>query len=420
MSSFDLNQPTDFAALTSAFGSVFGPAQDQVWDVVESTYNPDRPPLVPVTFHVFKSSLPYNAAVPRVHDRGGRRKVPYEFPFRDGQTTGDLGRRPMNFEFDILFHGPNYIRGYQNLINALNQPTPGVLTHPVLGDIRCVPIEWEVTHESNQRMALAMRVSFAEHTYDAGLPFKNKTGSQTDSSGGPSTFKQAMIAAVTAFRNIDNALAIVQANVAFASSLKNGIVQEIQTYKDEFLLTLQSIYLTFNPDKVSLTPDLPGVLPVNLGGQATTSGTQASNLYPFQNQSQTPFAEVSSSSSQTPTALSVIEAQDKVNSVRASAESIVASLNSADPLGNYDAVLAIKQGALQMQVALQQGIASSNAQTTTFTVPDTIAVMTVREVAFAIGLDVNDSDQITQLNPQILSANYIPGGTVLNIPVVNS
>jgi prophage tail gpP-like protein len=42
--------------------------------------------------------------------------------------------------------------------------------------------------------------------------------------------------------------------------------------------------------------------------------------------------------------------------------------------------------------------------------------MSIREVAFAVGLTPDDSEQLSILNPDLLSVNYIAAGTVLKVP----
>ena len=70
--------------------------------------------------------------------------------------------------------------------------------------------------------------------------------------------------------------------------------------------------------------------------------------------------------------------------------------------------------AVACQEVLQAGIASSRARLNTYTLP---RLMSVREVAFANGLTPNEGEEIEIMNPALESANYIPKGTVLKIPV---
>ena len=397
----------------TAIGQVFGAAQSQA-----------------------PANVNFSAALPRVHDTTGRRKVFYQFPFQDGQTTGDLGRKPFRFEFDVVFFGQNYFTGYQNLYNVLNQPSPGYLIHPVLGKIQCVPTDWDVTHENTQRLALTMRITFEEHTYNQSLPYATVPGLLTPvGTSSPTTFKSAIVAAMNVFQSITAVNTAIQAQTSYAKSLVNGAVNLVNGVQSSVLLTLQSLYLSFSPASTALSPDLPALLPVNLGGQALPSGGQQSALYPMTDSSNTPFsASATPSTTNTGTQaapnanLSPTQAEAAVNAVLMQIEQTVEALNSSTPetpgalpgqgaLDFYDQVLTLKQIGQSLVTACIQGIASSQQTTTTFTVDPTLISVSIFEVAFAIGLPVNYADQIRILNPQLESVNFIPGGTVLNIPV---
>ena len=86
MSKLDLNKPLDFARATMGdLGAVLQTFTGQDagdWDIQEASYNN-------VVFHVFASKQIYNGAISQINDSGGRRKVKYQFPYQDGQTTDD-------------------------------------------------------------------------------------------------------------------------------------------------------------------------------------------------------------------------------------------------------------------------------------------------------------------------------------------
>lgn len=462
MSDLNLNEPSDFAALTSVFGQAAGTPTQSSWNIVQATFKN-------VAFHIINSpgalgpaqnlvnaagnavksigqvfgaskqapeNINYSAALPQVHDTTGRRKVFYQFPFQDGQTTGDLGRKAFRFEFDVVFFGPNYFIGYQKLYTVLNQATPGFLIHPVLGKIQCVATDWQVTHRNDERNALTMHIVFDEHTYNQSLPYATVSGLATPiATSKPTTFKSAIVAAMNVFQTVTAATTAIRAYTSYAKSLINGVTNLINGVQADVLNCLQSLYLSFSPASVSLSPDLPGLLPVNLGGQALPSGGQQSALYPMTDASNTPFSASSKPSTtntntqQAPnTSLTPIQAEALVNTVLAKIETAIAVMNQATPqtvgavpgqgaLDFYPQVLLLKQIAQSLVTACIQGIASSQQTTTTFTVDPTLVSVSIFEVAFAIGLPVNLSDQIRQLNPDLESVNFIPGGTVLNIPI---
>jgi hypothetical protein len=305
-----------------------------------------------------------------------------------------------------------------------------------LGKIQCVATDWEVTHQNTERLALTMRIVFQEHTYSTSLPYSTVPGLATPiSTSKPTTFKSAIVAAMNVFQTITAVNTAIQAEVSYAKSLINGAISLVNGIQASVLATLQGIYLSFSPASTSLSPDLPGLLPVNLGGQALPSGNQQSALYPLTNASNTPFSASSVPSIQntgTQSApnsnLTPVQAEAAVNAVLVQIEQAVEYLNNSTPdvpgaipgqgaLDFYSSVLTLKQIAQSLVQACIQGIASSQQLTTTFTVNPELISVSIFEVAFAIGLPVNFADQIRILNPELESVNFIPGGTVLNIPI---
>jgi hypothetical protein len=63
---------------------------------------------------------------------------------------------------------------------------------------------------------------------------------------------------------------------------------------------------------------------------------------------------------------------------------------------------------------LEAGLSSSRARVILYTVPRT---MSVREAAFLNGLTPNQCADVELMNPELDIVNFIPAGTVLQIPV---
>jgi prophage DNA circulation protein len=63
----------------------------------------------------------------------GRRVVVHEFPLQDKPVTEDMGRRKREFSINAFVVGPDYDFARNRLIDAIEQPGPGVLVHPYLG-----------------------------------------------------------------------------------------------------------------------------------------------------------------------------------------------------------------------------------------------------------------------------------------------
>lgn len=400
MSRFDLNEVQDFTRLTG--GSIAAIAQTlqlagqnpSDWDIQEGSYRG-------VLFHVITSKSRYQGALAQVTDTGGRRKVKYQFPYTDGQTTDDLGRKAESYDFDVLIHGPRYIEGFTALVKALQDPTPGILIHPVLGDRQVVVEDYSIVHANDKRKAAQFRLVFIEHTFTIGTIRQQKDTS----------VKGALSSALDAFKKIDAAVTNVLGAVIFAASLRRQVAASLQEYRDRFQSTLTSINKTFNTAGSS---DIPGLLPVNDGG--TVSGGN----FPVATSPNDPFSAVPDGvNSTTAVALAAEEVTKQVNETRAFLGTTISSMEDmGDGVGAlefHDEILDLKNSGISLQQALETGIASSNAKIIDYTIPSN-RVMSLREVAFANGLNVNRVTELDQLNPELLSVNFLEAGTKVRVP----
>jgi prophage DNA circulation protein len=70
---------------------------------------------------------------------GGRRGVTFEFPKRDTPSDEDMGRRARRWVISGYIVGPDYDLDAGLLEDALNAEGPGLLTHPMMGEmkVRC-------------------------------------------------------------------------------------------------------------------------------------------------------------------------------------------------------------------------------------------------------------------------------------------
>lgn len=407
MSKFDLSNAQSFQAAT--LGSAAGILQTIAllgrdptkWDLVEGAYSSNG--NTPVLFHIFKSQTQYQAELPKISDRGGRRKAKYKFPYKDGQTTDDLGREPESFDIEVLFHGPKYLQGFTALKAQLDNPKPGTLIHPVRGNIPCVAETYEITHESDQMFALTMRVTFIEHNFTIGTIRSTKDTS----------VKGFLSSALSALSTVQNAITNVIGVALFANSLKNQITQALTNYQNQFGTTLSNLNSVFNTNS---STDIPGLVPVNNGGNINPDGTLANTNFLV---ATSPNSLVSSATltQQAQTALAVKNVTNQVIEIRQQLSSLITLISSgAGGLGAllmYNDILNLKNTAIQMQYALEAGIASSNATIVAYTVP---IVMSLREVAFANGLNVDRVTDLNILNPDIDSTNYILPGTIIQVP----
>lgn len=439
MSRFDLSEAADFNRITAAtvtnLAGLFG-LQANEWDLVEGSYKGGTQGATKAIFHVFKSKTDYEGALSRVSDYGGRRIVKYQFPYKDGQTTDDLGRRPNSFEMDILIFGPNYMNGFRQLQQQLNDPVPGVLVHPIRGEIVCKADEFTFTHECSQRKAVGIHITFVEHNFTVG------DIRQVDSS----SLKKALAATLEIFGIIDTVFAKVEGALLLTRGLKNLLKTYLGTYKQDNALVASQINTTFNSKGSS--NDIPSLLPVNLGGTGTAtsdSGRLASGSTRTGSRSlpsvasQDQFIVVRSVSDpfngvpvldlapSTVQAIAVQQLTKNVQALRDQAATIIQTINNATAapargvapgaspaLELFDAVDSIRQTALIMQKALETGVATSNVAIIDYTTP---RLMSLREVAFANAIDPERVRELDILNPSLLSVNYIEKGTVLKVPI---
>jgi prophage DNA circulation protein len=423
MSNFDLGNAADFSQITGGaltdVGKAFG-FNPSDWDIREGSYNG-------VLFHVFKSKADWNGALSRISDIGGRRKVKYQFPYLDGQTTDDLGRKPGHFDLDVLIFGKNYLKCLNALEAEFNKPTPGELVHPVRGKITCAVEDVEITHQSDQRKACALRITFIEHNFTVG-----SITQLTDS-----TLKGALSAALAVFAQVDRAINEVDGALLLARGIKNLIKSLLSSYKKASATTLTNINVSFN--KKGGSSDIPALLPVNLGGTgkatSTTGGTTtavgtggssaqtgSSTVASTQNFvtvrsisdpfNGIPVADLSPSAAQ---ALAVPQVTKQVQDLRDQLATILQAIEASPAaLELFDTAISLRQTAVLIQTALERGVAQSNAHITDFTVP---RVMSIREVCWANGLSPERSEDVDILNPDLESVNMIAPGTVVKVPI---
>lgn len=415
MSRFDLNKPVDFARVTgqnlniagNLLGSLLGINPDE-WDIVEASFKSNNPAKqTPVKFHIFQSNSSYQAALPEIRDSGGRRKVKYTFPYTDGQTTDDIGRTPKGFTFGVMFYGSSYLDGLKSFLNVLDDPFPGVLTHPVMGDIPCVMESYELTHQHEQRKAVLMRVTLVEHTFSI---------SEESSSGiglGKS-LSNALGAALNAIGTVQNVLNKISNILALPQAFKNTLAGLLGSYGDNYTESAVAINTTFNTGTGGSAQNFPTLLPVNQGGTAGQSST-ISALSSLSD----PYQSLSISAQQAQVnPLTVAQVTSSVNTARDSLESFIEAVD-ADPLGLaplllYSDILSLKQGSIVLQEALERGIANSGAQTNLYT---TTRLMSIREVTFENRLPMDRVNDVIGLNAKsLLTFNDIPEGTQLLVP----
>lgn len=402
--SLNLNTSAGFNALVGATGglstlltSLTG-ATAQAWDIQEGSYGHDGNQLL---FHVFKSSADFSAAVDQIQDTGGRRKVPIIFPYGDGQSTDDLGRKGEVFDINILIHGPNYKAQYQRLLQEFDDPRPGTLVHPVRGQVTVAAEDWIVTHASDKRQAVVMRVRFIEHSFS--VDYSNIPVAENVPS--------ALTRAVGFIAAISGVISTVQ-SVAFVLSNTRNLVQALLgSYLDGYTDVLSQLNRTFNEDGSS---QIPGLQPTVPGQDPTVFGVADSPSNAFAGADSVNSAQ---GTQELTAALASQQAVDAVSALRLQLDRAIQDIEATeDGQGSLifsDAILTLKESAIAMQDVLELGLQSSKNRIVSYTTPRD---MSAREVCFANGLSPDSSYDIEVLNPELLSINLIPKGTLVQVP----
>ncbi len=380
MGTIDLSTATGFAQATNSFGSsivsLFTGSGPSAWVLDEGAFQSSLNPANNVIFHVFRTQAGYNGALEQISDKGGRRKAKFEFPFLDGMLTSDMGRRAETFDLNILLYGGSYFQAFTQLMNILNEPTPGTLTHPVRGKIICVMEDYEILHEEKSRNAIAVKLVLQESVLNQKV-FKSRQNNSAPSklSGLTSTFT-----------NISNAIARVQGAIGFAQTLKNTIIQGYQALQVAYGALAAQMNATFNPGG-----NIPGLLPTQVGGLQDSTGAIVTNS--------------------TTTALSPA---DPFANLPANIELVADANNGQGSLSFFDDIINLRKAANDLQTAFQAGQQSSQVKLVQYTTP---RLMSIREIAFANGLSPDDGVQVAYLNPELESLNYIAKGTQITVAV---
>lgn len=461
MTKLNLNKPADFAVATMSTvnDALQAFMRDKaVWSIAEGTYKGGRKQARTVPFLVFKSRQDYQAAVPTITDTGGRRVQKFYFPYMDGQTTDDLGRRGEDFDIEILFFGPTYKVGMNRFMKECHDPIPGTLEHPVRGTLRAKPIEMTLQHSHDTKNAVLIRCKFTEHNFETAdfadiLVIK--------------TAKSAIQAVIDALRKIGAAIAAVRQIVGILQSAVVALRQKIQ----EFYTAYQSLAVDAASAFGLTGLDVGAILPINTGGSVapaaggrtaggvnpgadpgtfgasassnntagaagltiTTGGfVRVSNRFTTIMQPADPFANLPlellsdvarQAIEQTQISRRVETIRAMVNEMAADIDAImvllgsvaVASVGRAAAAANtlVDTKVTLLDSCDAMAATLRAGKANGRPVIINYTTPH---AMSIREAAFLNGLKPQDGTDIAALNPSLESVNYIAKGATILVP----
>lgn len=430
MPKYDISNAADFARITgqSVFDiAALGGIDPRDWDIQEASFRG-------VKFHVFKLGISgvidalsgnlvrtnWQGALGKVTDSGGRRKIKYQYPYKDGQTTDDLGRKAQTFEMECVIFGERYLDGLRELERVFNDPTPGLLVHPIRGSINCVIEEVGIVYEHASRKAAVLTLKFTEHNFNAKKFVVDSV-------------KSTLTRSLNAFRLLDLAILTIANSLLVPQALRNELTNLIQSYKRATAVNLTTMNLTFNARGGSA--DIPALLPVDQGGTGTAGqtglGLVSTDLFPIVRSPSDPFnaVPVGVFNDSTLVALAIPSITRNVIALRDQLQVILDTIYEAPtvPAGPgtagapgspttelFDTIQDLKSTVVFVQEVLEAGLKSSSARVTDYTVP---ILMSLREVAFANGIQPDRVQELDALNPQLLSINYIAKGEVVRVPI---
>lgn len=97
--------------------------------------------------------------------RAGQRAIAVnEYPYRAGADLDDLNLRARRVKLKAVVYGDDYEDQLQALIEALEAPGVGELTHPVHGGMMVLADSWDDEHEADLVDGVILNMSFIEHS----------------------------------------------------------------------------------------------------------------------------------------------------------------------------------------------------------------------------------------------------------------
>lgn len=93
---------------------------------------------------------------------GGRRGPLHEYALRDNPWFEDMGRKARSFTVDAFVVGENYHLTRQAMLDACEQPGPGVLVHPYLGTRTVVCTDFRLSERIGEGRMCRFSLTFVE------------------------------------------------------------------------------------------------------------------------------------------------------------------------------------------------------------------------------------------------------------------
>jgi prophage DNA circulation protein len=408
--------------LASALANPFGLPSKGQWNLIEGSFT-TKTTQQTVVFFFEKTKggdRTQRTGLEQVSDGGGRRKAIYEYPYRDGQSVDDLGRRGEKFTFNLTFFGSNYQTLFKNFINVVvSSKESGILSHPVRGQIPCAFQEYEFVHRHDQFNAVTIRATFIEDNQDV---LKN-ANLQTTSSN--SALRNALQTLTNAQSFIGTAIATVSAALLLPNAIESAMKSRLSSIVGGLSGLFSQLAATFSSDAqlqalAAKAAQVNGGVTALSSGTTTSSSTGASTGQSLPPVFQVGFGTADTQSIQAMTSqyisnnqLTPQQAVYQMNQVRAQISEAIQYTESQFSVSGFDIVLTYRQLAVQFQAAIEAAISSTSNTVILYTIP---YPMSLRNVAFLNGLDTDRQNDIAALNPTLDSINFVLQGTVLVVP----
>jgi prophage DNA circulation protein len=116
----------------------------------------------------------------------GRRVALHQYPKRDTPYAEDMGRRAVRHIVNGYQIGPNYIGPRDSLISALESEGPGMLVHPLLGQMNVMCDAYSVSERRVAGGMCVFEMSFVESGAAGDSPAGQATAPAVNATAGHS------------------------------------------------------------------------------------------------------------------------------------------------------------------------------------------------------------------------------------------
>lgn len=408
-----------------AFTNPYGVPSTGQWNLLRGVYTTNSGQSFVFFFEKPDQDEPKTnmTGISDVTDSGGRRLAVYKYPYIDGQQVADMGREGETFTLNIKFWGLNYQKRMNDFIRVLlNDNSGGTVVHPVRGAIPARFRDHEFVHRYDEFSAVTIKAVFVE----------DNTGKiqliQTPVASPDSKLRSALSKMVSAQAFIQQNIFAVQAILLLPGALANAMKSRLDSIVGQMSQLLGQLGVTFSSNQTLKTAAMQAavlasgsitdlssgtVQTVQTGGQVssaqlppvyqagldpTTQAAITQNLSDFANANQ----------------ITAQQAVFAANQIRAAITAAIAEAITNFGNDSYDIVVEYRSLSVTIQDMVEAALASAQSKVKTFTVE---SPMSLRGVAKAAGLTPDRQNDIEALNPGLSSVNYLPAGTMLQVPV---